>query len=179
MSLVDVLRDRVTDLESRKTELEAAAADPERAGKPDYPNILRELGSLAKVLGPWHEYVDLDRQIQEAREKVAEAGRQLQEGRIGSAIFFASRAQRVSQDLIEEADAVSKAHNVRFVRGRRVNLREGPSTNDPVMTVLLRGEPVFSERDADAWTLIRTPTGRVGWIHSSLLLRAPVPANAR
>ena len=118
-------------------------------------------------------------QIREAREKVDEAGRQLEEGRIGSAIFFASRAQRVSGDLIEEAEAVSRAHNVRFVRGRRVNLREGPSTDDPVMTVLLRGEPVFSERDADSWTLIRTPTGRVGWIYSPLLRSAPVPANGR
>ncbi len=42
-----------------------------------------------------------------------------------------------------------------------------------------RGEPVFSERSAADWQLIRTPTGRVGWIHGSLLRNwTPRPANA-
>jgi hypothetical protein len=118
-------------------------------------------------------------QIREAREKVDEADRQLREGRIGSAIFFASRARRVSQDLLEEASLVARSRNVRFVIGRRVNLRAGPSTEDPVLTVLLRGEPVFSERAADTWQLIRTPAGRVGWVHGDLLRRdSPLPANA-
>jgi hypothetical protein len=118
-------------------------------------------------------------QIREAREKVEEADRQLREGRIGSAIFFASRARRVSQDLLEESSLVASSRNVRFVIGRRVNLRDGPSTETPVLTVLLRGEPVFSERAEDSWQLIRTPAGRVGWVHRSLLRRvSPLPANA-
>jgi len=71
MSLVDVLRERVTGLENRKAELERSAADPALAGRPEYPNMLRELGSLQKVLAPWHAYVDLDRQIREAREMAA------------------------------------------------------------------------------------------------------------
>lgn len=118
-------------------------------------------------------------EIQEAREKVDEAARQLEEGRIGSAIFFASRTRRVSQDLIDEARAVSSSRNVRFVRGSRVNLREGPSLEEPVLTVLLRGEPIFSEREEGPWHLIRTPTGRVGWIHGSLIRSRPVPASAK
>ena len=118
-------------------------------------------------------------QIREAREKVDEADRQLREERIGSAIFFASRARRISKDLLDESSLVATARNLRFVIGRRVNLREGPSTDDRVLTVLLRGEPVFSERYAADWRLIRTPAGRVGWIHDSLLRsRAPRPANA-
>jgi len=117
-------------------------------------------------------------QIREAHDKVTEADRQLREGRIGSAIFFASRARRVSQDLLEESSLVASSRNLRYVVGRRVNLREGPSMGDRVLSVLLRGEPVFSERESDAWQLIRTPAGRVGWIHRSLLRKAPVPANA-
>lgn len=116
-------------------------------------------------------------QIHEAREKVEEADRQLQEGRVGSAIFFASRARRVSQDLMKEAATVSSAQNVRFVSGRRVNLREGPSTEQRVLTTLPRGQPVFSERHAGRWTLVRTSAGRVGWIHGTLLRNGPVPAS--
>lgn len=100
---------------------------------------------------PWQ-----DAQIREAREKVEEADRQLHEGRIGSAIFFASRAQRVSQDLLKEAATVSSSQNVRFVSGRRVNLREGPSTKDRVLTTLTQGQPVFSERDQGRWILVST-----------------------
>ena len=71
MSLVDVLRGRVTALEERRAELESSAADPKLAGRPEYPGILRELGSLQKVLVPWHAYVDLDEQIRDAREMIA------------------------------------------------------------------------------------------------------------
>ena len=114
-------------------------------------------------------------QIREAREKVEEADRQLHEGRIGSAIFFASRARRVSQDLLKEAATVASSRNVRFVSGRRVNLREGPSTEDRVLSTLTQGQPVFSERDEGRWMLVRTSAGRVGWIHNSLLRNGPVP----
>ncbi|MHC4824297.1 MAG: peptide chain release factor 1 [Planctomycetota bacterium] len=68
MSLVEVLRGRVGQLESRQKELETAVSDPERVGKPDYPGLLRELGSLQKVLGPWREYTALADEIGETRE---------------------------------------------------------------------------------------------------------------
>ncbi len=68
MSLVEVLRGRVGQLESRQQELKAAVSDPERVGKPDFPGLLRELGSLQKVLGPWREYTALADEIEETRE---------------------------------------------------------------------------------------------------------------
>jgi len=71
MHLVEILRGRVRTFEERRTELEAAAADPARAGKPDYPRILQELGSLQKVLGPWEEFLRAHAALEEAREMVA------------------------------------------------------------------------------------------------------------
>ena len=68
MDLVEILRGRVRVFEERRAELEEAAADPERAGKPDYPRILQELGSLQKVLGPWGDFLSTHESLQEARE---------------------------------------------------------------------------------------------------------------
>ncbi len=71
MSLVDTLSSRVEALKKRQTELETAAADPQRAGKPDYPRLLQELGELQKTLEPWQRYLVLEQQLQETRELAA------------------------------------------------------------------------------------------------------------
>ena len=68
MSLVDVLRGRVDTLEARHKELETAVSDPEKVGAPQYPGLLRELGTLQKTLGPWREYTSLADEIEEMRE---------------------------------------------------------------------------------------------------------------
>lgn len=70
MDLVEILRGRVRVFEERRAELEEAAADPERAGKADYPRVLQELGSLQKVLGPWGDFLSTHEALQEARELV-------------------------------------------------------------------------------------------------------------
>lgn len=113
---------------------------------------------------PWRS-----REVREARSKLDEAERQLAEGHIGSAIFFASRASRIATTLLGEARRVAAAPNKRFVRARRANLRAGPSTGAAVRAVLERGQPLFPERQEEEWLLVRTPLGSVGWIHGSLV----------
>jgi len=71
VKLASVLRERLGALEERHRELQVQAADPERAGRPDYPALLREMGSLDKVLGPWTRYQELEQQIAEAEEMAA------------------------------------------------------------------------------------------------------------
>lgn len=113
---------------------------------------------------PWRR-----REIGEARAKLEEAERQLAEGHIGSAIFFASRTSRIASTLLTEARHVSAAPNKRFVRARRVNLRAEPSTQAPIRAVLEQGQPLYPERQDGEWLLVRTPLGSVGWIHASLV----------
>jgi SH3-like domain-containing protein len=38
-----------------------------------------------------------------------------------------------------------------------------------VIDVLAQATPVFTERSERGWTMVRTLSGRVGWIHDSLL----------
>lgn len=113
---------------------------------------------------PWRR----DR-VEEAQAKVREGEQQLELGHIGSAVFFASRAQRITESLRSEVRQVDAWTNRRLVIGRRVNLRAGPSTDHPVLRVVSRNTPVFEERHQGDWALIFTPTGQVGWIHASLL----------
>jgi SH3-like domain-containing protein len=41
-----------------------------------------------------------------------------------------------------------------------------------VIDKLPKSTPVFPESKHQSWTLVRTPSGQVGWVHASLL-RAP------
>jgi hypothetical protein len=113
---------------------------------------------------PWRR-----ERVQEARQKLEEAERQLQAGHTGSAVFFASRARRIAASLNAEAERVANTPGARFIHGRRVNLRAGPSTEDRILHVLVGATPVFPEREDGDWVLVLTPSGHVGWVHRSLL----------
>ena len=45
----------------------------------------------------------------------------------------------------------------------------GPSTRERIVEILIETTPVFPERSQRNWVLVRTPSGIVGWIHTSLL----------
>ncbi len=118
----------------------------------------------AAAAAPWRRAA-----LAEARSKLEEAESQFQAGHAGSAVFFASRARRVAEGLLAEARQVASEREVRFVAGRRVNLRSGPSREQAVLVVLERDTPVFPERSEGEWVLVRTAIGPAGWIHQSLL----------
>lgn len=118
----------------------------------------------AARLAPWR-----GDDIERARAKIAEAERQLRAGHSGSALFFASRADRIAEALSEEAEQVARVPAARFIGASRANLRSGPSKHERVLTVLPTSTPVFPERSEDGWLLVRTPSGPVGWVHDSVL----------
>lgn len=107
--------------------------------------------------------------VAEARAKLDEADRELGAGHIGSAVFFLSRASRIAATLLAEAELVGKTPSTRYVGGARVNLRAEPTTDSPVVAVLPVELPVFPEADTGEWVLVRTVSGKVGWVHASLL----------
>jgi hypothetical protein len=118
----------------------------------------------ARVSAPWR-----GAEIAELTGKLEEAERQFQAGNPGSAVFFASRAQRIADSLREEARRVAEAKDARVVTAPRVNLRAGPSTEDAVVAVLAAATPVLPQRSEGEWVLVRTPDGAAGWVHASLL----------
>ncbi len=105
----------------------------------------------------------------EAYAKLAEAERQLAAQHIGSTVFFVSRARRIADSLVAEADRVRSNQNAAFVRGDRVNLRDGPSRQSTVLSTLPAKLPVFVEGQEGDWSLVRTATGHVGFVHTDLL----------
>lgn len=113
---------------------------------------------------PWRADV-----VGEAGGKLDEAERELAAGHIGSAVFFVSRASRIAATLLAEAELASKTPTTRYVNGDRVNLRAEPTTESQVVAVLPTELPVFPEADTNEWVLVRTVSGKVGWIHASLL----------
>jgi hypothetical protein len=108
----------------------------------------------------------------EARRKLDEAERQLAADHVGSAVFLVSRASRIAETLIAEAELAARESSTRYVGASRVNLRAEPTTEAAVVTVLPRELPVFPEAESGDWLLVRTVTGKVGWVHAPLL-RAP------
>jgi DNA repair exonuclease SbcCD ATPase subunit len=121
------------------------------------------VGRAARA-APWRA-----ERVSEAQEKLEEAERQLAAGHFGSAIFFGSRAQRIANELIQEAEEIRQDQTAKFVQRKRVNLRSGPSTEETILGVLERHTPVFLERSEGNWALVRTTSGTVGWVHASLI----------
>ena len=113
---------------------------------------------------PWRR----DR-IAEAREKLQEADLQLAADHLAAAMFFAARAQRITESLRVECDQVARWNARRVIRGDRVNLRAEPSEQSSIVLVLAAQTPLYPERSLSDWTLVRTPDGRVGWVRSTLL----------
>lgn len=106
---------------------------------------------------------------EEDRAKLDEAEHQIRVERLGTAVFFASRAQRSADTALAEAGRVSAERDAWFVRSERVNLRSGPSTEHEVLAVLNDATPVFEERRDGDWLLVRTYAGHVGWLHADLV----------
>jgi hypothetical protein len=119
----------------------------------------------AARLAPWRAD-----DLEQARLKLAEAERQLRAGHSGSALFFASRADRIAVALREEAEEVARFPGARFIGATRANLRSGPSTGNHIVSVLRKSTPVLPERSEGSWLLVRTPSGPVGWVHDSVLV---------
>lgn len=117
----------------------------------------------ARTRAPWRSH-----EAGEAQAKLEEAERQLADGHVGSAIFFASRASRIASTLLAEADRVARMSGTRFAAGR-VNLRSQPSGNAEVKAVIPQGLPMFPEREEEGWLLVRTVSGHVGWVDVSLV----------
>jgi SH3-like domain-containing protein len=66
----------------------------------------------------------------------------------------------------------SGLHVPRFasLKIERVNVRQGPSNQDPVSWVYIRkGWPVEIIAEQDVWRRIQDQDGQVGWVHSKLL----------
>ena len=108
-------------------------------------------------------------QLEEARAKLEEAERQIQAGHSGAALYFASRARRIADTLNQEARRVAESPGAKLVARPQVNLRAGPSDDDPILGVLTAATPVFPEQRKSSWWLVRTPSGQLGWVHASLL----------
>jgi hypothetical protein len=107
--------------------------------------------------------------VEEARAKLAEASRQLEAGNVGSSLFFSSRARRITANLQLEAQHVAAWPEKRLVDGEGVRLRTGPSREYDVVEMLVAQTPVYPERGYQRWTLVRTPSGQIGWVYSELL----------
>ncbi len=171
--------DRATQLELEVERLRADLREAEEAmvaiesglrgvqGRADAVSTLAESRIAVERASrnvPWRS-----KRVMEAQQKIEEAERQFQAGHTGSAVFFASRARRIAAALNAEAKRVASTPGTRFIDGRRVNLRAGPSTENPVLHVLVGGTPVFPEREDGGWVLVLTPSGQLGWVHDSLL----------
>lgn len=115
-------------------------------------------------------------EIGRARDKLREAEEQLERGNFVSAVFFAARAERMAQSVIRDGELDVDDDSLLYVSGRRVNVRAGPSTTNPVLTVVTRGTPVHVLGQEGRWMQIGAPTGEIGWVYGTYL--GPPPHSA-
>ncbi|MDH3211638.1 MAG: SH3 domain-containing protein [Myxococcales bacterium] len=162
---VDRLRADLRAAEEAMVAIESGrGSEPSRA---DAASALAEARISVERAGqraPW-----LEKGIDDARGKLEEAERQLQIGNVGSAVFFASRAKRMVETVLEDGERLAGSPGARFVNADRAKLRAGPSTTADVLALLTEATPVLPQRKRGNWAFVRTPSGTVGWIHRSLI----------
>ena len=118
------------------------------------------------------------------RRAVRRAQRQIMVPLVIAVAFFAligslfdttsSRSTSYSPPATSAPQTASSAYV--YVTGTRVNQRDGPSTSDRVMGVLVEGTQVQLLRDQGQWAQIRSDLG-TGWMSSSFLsLNRPTTA---
>ncbi|MDH3280225.1 MAG: SH3 domain-containing protein [Gammaproteobacteria bacterium] len=113
---------------------------------------------------PWRR-----EELQRAREKLDVAKQYIDARNYSAAMYFVYRANQTMSEAREEARLVRDNPAVLYVKGKRVNVREGPSTKEPVITVVTRDAPVLNERKYKQWRLVKTTDGLLGWIYAPLL----------
>jgi hypothetical protein len=122
----------------------------------------------ARVRAPWRRD-----QVDAASRKLDEADRQLRAGHIGASILFASRALRIADGLNDEARAVRTGKKAKQIGARPVRLRSTASAKGKLVEVLPPRMPVFPEEVHGKWVLVRTLSGKVGWLPATALQALP------
>ena len=120
--------------------------------------------------------MSVTRAITAPRRAVRRAQRQIMVPLVIAVAFFAligslfdstsSRSTSIGLPATSAPQTMSSAYV--YVTGTRVNQRDGPSTSDPVMGVLVEGTRVQLLRDQGQWAQIRSDLG-TGWMSSSFL----------
>jgi hypothetical protein len=109
--------------------------------------------------------------VARCQESLAKAEEQLVAGNYGAAIFFASKAQDTAAksgtgETRTEADR--PAPKPTYVAKTTVNIRRGPSTDDPVVGKAPAGATLEASATRGDWIKV-TFNGVTGWAHASLL----------
>jgi len=137
-----------------------------------------------KSYPPRSRPMSVTRAITAPRRAVRRAQRQIMVPLVIAVAFFALIGSffdsTSSQSTSYGSPATSAPQTVRsayvYVTGTRVNQRDGPSTSDRVMGVLVEGTRVQLLRDQGQWAQIRSDLG-TGWMSSSFLsLNRPTTA---
>lgn len=173
------LSERIVELENVVAKLQDRLAHTEG-----------ELAALETQLGETHNRADAVSALAAARVAVQRAARDapwdtleinaandrlevaeghIDQGDYGAAAFFAYRANQAAERLISDAKQMDEPNITMFIKGERVNLRAGPSTENDILDVLDEGTPVFSIHRNANWVHVRTLSGEEGWVHASLL----------
>ncbi len=64
---------------------------------------------------------------------------------------------------------VSVINQTVVVNSEKANIRELPDTSSPIVAESSRGNVLVVVERKDSWYKVKTPSGAVGWVHSSLL----------
>ncbi len=69
------------------------------------------------------------------------------------------------------ASVLAAPGDILYVHVEVVNIREGPSTKDPVVLMLLKGHKLLELQRQGEWVEVDTGRtgGKTGWIHSSFI----------
>lgn len=107
--------------------------------------------------------------ISEVESRLETSDEMVRNKRYTAAVYYARRAMRAMNQADRRRNLQLTDGDTRIVIVSKANLRGGPGADYEVIAKLSYGTVIVQTGTDNDWSKVRTPSGRSGWIHTSLI----------
>jgi hypothetical protein len=107
--------------------------------------------------------------IDEVTTRLEMSDEMVRKAKYAAAVYYSKRAMRAMNQADRRRNMVLAEGDTRIITVSVANLRKGPGSDYTVIAKLSYGTIILQTDVNDEWSKVRTQSGVIGWVHSSLI----------